>query len=465
MSLYLTPRAYQLEAINECRSKMAKGAKSVVIVSPTGSGKTCMGGYIARAHLERSEANRVVWLAHRNELLEQAAGTLRSFGLSVGVRGASPSARVQVESVQTILARGTAPEGTLLVADECHHFASSNACGTIVKMYSRIVGLTATPERGDCQPLRPPFEQLVVAAQISELTRLGHLVPLRIRAPETRMAAKKIAQRPADAYHNDASGMRAICFAPNLRAADEFRDGFVGLGYRAAVVHGKLAKDVREALLGQHKGGALDVLVNVGVLTEGYDDPAVSCVIVARGCGSQGLWLQMTGRALRPSPGKDYALLIDLRGNVHELGNPAADRVFALEGEAITLARAAANGERLCRCCKTPLGDQVGPCPVCGVETSAIPEATGADLVDIDSIKGEVKAFLKPSRIVLALAGMLRKGNTRQVTPQIAARFRGIFRHHPRESTLKEANEYNRQLNAQIAWAEEEIHRARSSQA
>lgn len=457
----MTPRPYQLRAIEDTRQRMVAGARSVIIVSPTGSGKTCMGGMIVTGHLERAEGNRVVWLAHRNELIEQAASTLRAFGLTVGVRGASPSARVQVESVQTILARGTSPEATMLLADECHHFASSNACGAIVGRYKRIVGLTATPERGDGQPLRPPFEQLVVAAQISELVSLGHLVPLRIRAPEKLVTAKKIAQKPCDAYHVHAFGMRALCFAPNLRAADEFRDGFVGLGAKAAVVHGKMAGDVREMILGQHKAGAIDVLVNVGVLTEGYDDPAISCVIVARGCGSQGFWLQMTGRALRPSPGKDGALLLDLRGNVHELGNPAADRIFRLEGEAITLAKASAAGERICRCCKTPLGNHVGPCPVCGVETSAVPEATGADLIDIESIKGEVKAFLKPSRMVLALAGMLRKAGTRQVTPAIGARFRGIFRHYPREATLKEANEYNRQLNAQIAWAEEEAHRER----
>jgi superfamily II DNA or RNA helicase len=414
---------------------------------------------IVRSHLARSETNRVVWLAHRSELLAQAAATLAKFGLEVGLRGASRAARTQVESVQTILSRGTAPEGTLLVPDEAHHFAESNACGEITKLYPRMLGATATPERGDGKPLKPPFDAIVVAAQISELTRDGYLVPLKIKCPETLIGPKKIAQRPVDAYLEHARGHRAICFAPNLTAAAKYVDDFTALGVRARLVSGKTPKDERDAMLAAHKAGELDVLVNCGVLTEGYDDPAVSCVIVARGCGSQGLWLQMTGRCLRPASGKTRAILIDLRGLTHELGRPDADREFSLEGEAIKVTgRTRANGERMCRSCHAPLGDLV-KCPECGIETANVPEATGAELVDEETIRKEVREAMQINKIVGALAGMLRKEKVREVTPAIGVKFKRIFKHWPREDTLARAVEYNRALAVELARAEEALHR------
>ncbi len=458
----MTPRPYQTRAIAEARQCFGQGAKSVLIVSPTGSGKTFMMSLIAQSHLARKPENKVVWLAHRSELLDQAAATLRGLGLEVGLRGVGRSARVQVESIQTILARGTAPEGSLLIPDEAHHFAELNRCGDVVKLYPLVLGATATPERGDCKPLKPPFERIVVAAQISELVAAGHLVPLRIKCPAAVVSSKKIAQRPVDAYLEYARGVRAICFAPNLKAAESYVADFVALGVRAAMVSGKTPKDERERLLAKHKRGDLDVLVNCGVLTEGYDDPVVACVIVARGCGSQGLWLQMTGRALRPAPGKTHALLLDLRGLTHELGRPDADRDFALEGEAITVhERLPAHGERLCRVCKAPLGDLV-KCPECGEETAYVPEATGAKLVDEETIRREVRESMGVNKLVTALAGMLRKQGTRHVTPAIGARFRGIFRHWPSDKTLHQANEYNRVLGAEMARAEEERHRGQA---
>jgi DNA repair protein RadD len=455
----MTPRPYQLAAIEAARACYGQGAKAVLVVSPTGSGKTYMMSLIAQGHLARRETNRVVWLAHRSELLDQAAATLRGLGLDVGLRGTGRTARVQVESIQTILARGTAPEGSLLIADEAHHFAESNRCGDVVKLYPLVLGATATPERGDCKPLKPPFDALVVASQIGQLTADGHLVPLKIKCPATVVGSKKIAQRPVDAYLEHARGMRAICFAPNLRAAEAYMLDFRGLGVVAMTVSGKTPRDEREGILAAHKAGKIDVLVNCGVLTEGYDDPQVSCILVARGCGSQGLWLQMTGRGLRPAPDKTHCLLIDLRGLTHELGRPDADRDFALDGDAIQVhERLPAHGERLCRICHAPLGDLV-KCPECGGETSYVPESANVKLVDEETIRREVREQMGVNKLVIALAGMLRKAAVRQVTASIGARFRGIFRHYPSEKTLMQANEYNRVLGAEVARAEEERHR------
>lgn len=447
----MTPRAYQSTAIANCKRAFYEGARAVCLVSPTGSGKTFMGAVYAAGHLSQCETNRVVWLAHRVELLDQAASTLRSFGLEVGVRGASRTARVQVESVQTIIARETSPEGTLLIPDECHHFAEDNRCGDIVKAAPwKILGLTATPERGDGKPLKPPFDRIVVAAQISDLIRDGHLVPLRIKWPGKLLGKKFVAARPVDWYLAHARGRRGICFAGNLKTAAVFRDDFVALGVRAAVIDGKLRKDVRKGLLERHQAGLLGVLVNVGVLTEGYDDPAVSCIIVARGCGSQGLWLQMIGRGLRPAPGKSDCLLLDMRGVTGELGRPDADREFRLEGDPIAVKdRDRANTFRICRSCQAPLGDLVR-CPECGFE-SPLPQYAGIDAVDFDDVVAMVKGEWKPRKDALALAGMLRKvapGKANQARPAIVLRFRAIFRREPDELCWRQAIEYNRRLRA-----------------
>ena len=149
--------------------------------------------------------------------------------------------------------------------------------------------------------------------------------------------------------------MRAIVFAPNLTAAESYRAGFEAAGISVRTVSGTTPAAERRAMLEGHANGRIDVLVNCGVLTEGYDDPGVQCIIVARGCGSQGLWLQMVGRGLRPYPGKEFCLLIDLRGIVFDMGRPDADRDFSLDGEPIQVhGRNKANAERLCQSCHAP---------------------------------------------------------------------------------------------------------------
>lgn len=460
-----TPRPYQCRAIAEASAAYAEGARSVVIVSPTGSGKTFIGGMATTAHLERASSRTAWWLAHREELIEQAAKTLHvDFGLSVSMRGQNPNAPVQVESVQTILARNDFPQGTLLVADECHHFADSNRCGDIVKARPwRILGLTATPERGDEQPLDPPFERLIVAAQISELQAIWRddhtsgLVPLKIKWPGKYLKNTHIAAKPVDWYLEHARGRKCLCFAVNLKAAEVYRDEFIAAGVTAAIVRGEMPKDTRRDILAMHRARAIDVLVNVGVLTEGYDDPSVDCIALARGCGSQALFLQIVGRGLRASPGKLDCILLDMRGVCGELGRPDADRTFSLEGAPIRVTgRDKRNANRICRRCKAPLGDHV-TCPECFFETP-LPIYANLAAVDFDAAKEAAKKAVaeamgtqKMSRTAIALAGMLRKDKTTKVNSAIGARFRGIFRRWPNEEVIREANMYNAALARQEA--------------
>jgi len=244
------------------------------------------------------------------------------------------------------------------------------------------VGLTATPERGDGQGLGALFDALIVAASPRELTEAGHLVPCEIIAPDRPLRSAEIAQRPVDAYLEHARGRRTIVFASHVKAARQYLDEFAAEGVRAAVVHGELAAADRGEIMRRYRAGEIDVLVNVYVLTEGFDDPITSCCIIARGCTTPGIYLQMVGRILRPAPGKTSALLIDLRGVVHVHGRPDEDRTYSLDGRAIRREGDAA-GVRLCVVCQAPIPEGSTICPGCDRAPSELeaPAVLGLELV------------------------------------------------------------------------------------
>jgi superfamily II DNA or RNA helicase len=233
-----------------------------------------------------------------------------------------------------------------------------------------------------------------------------------------------------------------VVFAPHTLAAEKYVADFVARGIEAHLVTGETPDYERGDLLARFARGAFPVVVNVQVLTEGWDAPICSCVILGRGCGSQALYIQMTGRALRPHPGKTEAILVDLRGVSYTLGRPDEDRDFSLDGEGIKLTRAL-NGDRVCKVCGAVLGNLV-KCPDCGIETALeIPKATGATLVDWEDSYQMAKVIVMPSRMVLSLAGMLRKSPSEAAA---MAKFRGIFKRHPHAQLVADAKNFNKTI-------------------
>lgn len=380
-------RQYQLDAIQRTRLA-ASQARSVLVVSPTGSGKTTIAGQIVASAVSRNK--RVLWLAHRSELIEQGFDRLREFGLTVGAIAASntrppnPYAPVQVASIQTLLARpALRPAADIVVWDEVHH-SVSDEWSALAQHYasSLLLGFTATPERSDGKGLGAIFQRLVVAARVQELVELGHLVPCEIRRPGRRLKPGTIAQRPVDAYLNEARGRRTICFSPSVEAANAHAEEFNGLGVTARVVTGDMPQAERALYLSAFKRGEIQVLVNVYVLTEGFDDPGTSCVIMARGCGTAGMYLQITGRGLRPAPGKRDCLLIDLHGVSHVHGHPQDDREYSLDGKGIRRAgEIEVDPQGSCRVCGAPINPGEA-CAECGTAPKLIepPKVTGDPL-------------------------------------------------------------------------------------
>lgn len=431
-------RPYQVRALREASSLLLSGVGSVVLCSPTGSGKTTIGAAAARSHVARG--GRVAWFAHRTELVQQGAQRLRDFGLVVG-----PGAPCEVLSTQAVVQSGRAPQASFVVIDEAHHYVSDE-WKRIPDAYRAagvpILGLTATPERADGLGLAGAYERLVVVAQIGELTELGYLVACEIVAPRSRV--DKLAEDPWKAWAKYGAGRSAVVFAPSVKAAEAFAADFRSNRISAAVVEASTPADERAAILERFADGELTVLCNVAVLTEGWDCPRAKVAILARKVGSPSLYLQMVGRVLRPWAGVGgAATLIDLAGNVELHGDPAEERVWSLEGAACTR-KGERDGVRFCKVCKAEIPRDAERCPDCERPASevSIPESEHVELMRLERVqrRDEWAAGLKPDKRRKLLAGLYQKGIERGWKRGAAEhRYSAIMKHRPTAELRAEA--------------------------
>lgn len=361
------PRSYQADAITGATAAMARGAR-VLVVAPTGAGKT-----VIMAHVARGQRGAVI--VHRRELVTQCADTLRRTGAEVGIIAAgadrSPHAPLQVGTIQTILTRGARPPADLLVLDEAHHYAA-DTWARIVDAYpgARLLGLTATPERRDGRPLGDLFDELIVAAHYPQLVAAGHLVDCRVLRAEVD-DVEGLATHPLTAYEQHTPGEQAIVFCGAVKVARELASRFTTAGHRAACVDAKTPRGERDQTIRDYLAGRIRVLTNVYALTEGFDAPNASVCILARTVGHTGSYLQMVGRVLRPAPGKTRATLIDLTGATLRHGMPTEQRVYSLDGEAI--ARTSETPLRVCQDCGATFEAWRDPCPECGATKPVTP--------------------------------------------------------------------------------------------
>jgi superfamily II DNA or RNA helicase len=435
-----TLRPHQARAMGEMRVAARAGKRGVLVVMPTGGGKTCLAAHAVASHI--AKGGRVVWFAHRRELVRQAADTLRAFELPVGADGLNASAPVQVLSVQGSLMKGEVPPGSLCVFDEAHHFAGDQ-WKTLMHAYpdSIRLGLTATPERKDGRGLGAAglFDHLVTAAQISELVAAGFLVPCEVRGPARKLKTGQLAQSPVDAYRKHAAGSRAVVFCHSVKASHDAAETFREAGFAAAAIDGTTEGDFRDDILKRFASGRLDVVCNMQVLTEGWDCPPAETCILARGCGSVGLYLQMVGRVLRAHPGKSRALLLDLRGVVHAqgFGMPDEDREYALDGAGIRR-KGIAGGDRYCPVCKALVSGEW--CDGCGTQ---LRDREGVELMGL-----ELEQLTLPQRMahvpedkrVQMLARFIRGATVKGHKPAAALyKFRGTFGFMPPRAVIEAA--------------------------
>ena len=343
-------RPYQVKAIEDIRHHFSKGKKRILLVAPTGSGKTVIASSMMQKAKERSKFN--LFVAHRRELVMQCSRKLSDFGLNHGVIMAEKSpnamADIQVASIQTFASRKDRddfikPNADIVILDEAHRSVSGQFT-ELLKVYpnSFIIGLTATPIRNDGRGLGNIYEEIVECGSIKELTEQGYLVPNRIVAPtipdlqkirivagdyEKKALTKKMntAKLVGDIVshwikygENRATVIFATSIAHSKHIANIFRQNGVPSGH----IDSEQNELERETQLANLNSGKIKVLSNCQILTEGWDQPKISCVIIARPTKSYPMYLQMIGRTLRPYPNKKDTLIIDHSGCVYEHGFP-----------------------------------------------------------------------------------------------------------------------------------------------
>lgn len=454
-------RAYQQAAVaavgESLRALSAAGQPPrVVLVVPTGGGKTRIGAYMVARVVERQR--RAVWGCHRGELVDQAFDALVAAGLNCGTvcatsgRPPNPFAPVQVGTFQSLIARGAQPPADLIVWDEAHHACGAKTWTEWAARYARVpmVGLTATPERGDGKGLGDMFGGLVVGARVQQLIDLGHLVPASLIRPGHTLKPGQIAQRPVDAYLKYAPGRRAIVFSPSVPLAAQHAADFRALGVSAVMVCGETPPDERRKAWAGLRSGSIRVVTNVYVATEGFDIQSIDCVILARNFGHVGGYLQSIGRGLRPSPDKNDCIVIDLQGISHreDIGHPHADRTYSLEGWGIGTGAPQDPRvvQRYCSCGQALDADAL-VCPVCG-KTLEPPEqkVTGDELQPWQARMREDPEDKRVERLAKWLRQTQDKGHKEQA---VGYRFKACYGSWPSAVMLRVAREIVAEQRAQ----------------
>lgn len=444
---------FQSRGLEDGRAAFGRGRRAVLFVGPTGMGKTTLAAFAAKGRVERG--GTVVAFAHRVELVDQMAARFRSVGLEVAVNSPDRKAQAHVMMVQTALARRAIPDADFGIIDEGHHYVSDEWSLPVREMLARgarIMGLTATPWRdGDGRALGIGeggiFDELVTVAQVADLISLNAaehdkgITPIEVWEPE--MHVRKLAAAPVDSYLDQAPGRYAVVFSPNVKTAEVFLADFRRANVSSGLVHGDMPKAEREVTLSRFARGEIKVLVNVNVLTEGWDAPICDVCILARKIGALSLLIQCIGRARRPHHHGKVALLLDLSGNLEMHGfHPDDELEYSLEGEPVRGRGAKAETPRICRKCKRVLVDDIAEakarglelerCPECLTKLSKIVVPTPEEVALRKAERGASLAKVPTDKRTKALATLysngLREGRSRKQAETI---YRRMFRRHP----------------------------------
>ena len=378
-------RPYQTQLVTEIRGQYQLGRKAVLAVLPTGGGKTVCFSYIAQA--ASVKGNRVLILVHRAELLDQASRAMPvPHGVIAAGRGMDLSHTVQVASVQTVARRlHLLPRDffQLLVVDEAHHTTAGTWARVIAHFaQAKLLGVTATPIRGDGRGLGEHYQAMVQGPTAAELTSEGYLAPARVLAPpgfdsaglrkrmgdfDTKQAEQRVGTIMGDClghYRKHLSGQTAIAFCCSVAHAEAVAHLFQSAGIAAASIDGGMDTSTRRELLQRLAVGDLKVLTSCALIGEGVDVPSVGGCILLRPTASVGLHLQMIGRCLRPQPGKT-AVVLDHVGNTLRLGHHLEERDWTLDGLR-KRDREAAPSVKVCPTCFATSASTAQVCADCG---------------------------------------------------------------------------------------------------
>lgn len=346
-------RPYQQEAKDAIFEQWDSGVKKTLLVLPTGCGKTIVFAKVTEDCVRKGD--RVLILAHREELLKQAANKIhKSTGLGCAVEKAEQSCRgswfrIVVGSVQTLMSAKRLSQFSenyfdTIIIDEAHH-CISDSYQRVLQHFpeANVLGVTATPDRGDMRNLGQYFESLAYEYTLPKAIKEGYLSPIKALTIPLKIDMSGVSVQAGDFKTSDvgtaldpylesiAQEMEKYCrdkktvvFLPLVKTSQKFRDLLNEHGFQAAEVNGN--SDERSQILQDFENGKYNVLCNSMLLTEGWDCPSVDCIVVLRPTKVRSLYCQMVGRGTRLSPGKDHLLLLDFLWHTerHELCHPAS---------------------------------------------------------------------------------------------------------------------------------------------
>ncbi len=361
-------RDYQKECLAAITAHYRAGLRRQLICLPTGSGKTVIFAEFPRYyHIKK----QMLVLAHRAELLDQARDKIRNANPDLRIeieqagRVADPESQVVVASVPTLGHKGSKRLGRLdpdniflIVVDEAHH-ATAETYKRVLKHFGvfdpetrkLLVGFTATPKRGDGVGLDTVFQQIVYSRSLPEMIQAGYLSPVAGYRIETEVDLSRVKTRMGDfvvsqlsravnvthrndiivdVFHSHLEGRQTLCFCVDVAHARSLAAAFKRDGVRAEAVSGDMDRSERMRILEDFSAGRIQVLANCMVLTEGYDEPSVEGIILARPTKSTLLYTQMIGRGTRLNPGKENVTVVDIVDVTREHGLTTLPGLFNL---------------------------------------------------------------------------------------------------------------------------------------
>lgn len=434
-------RPYQSDLISKTRALMLQGCKSILLQSPTGSGKTLLTAFMLKSCVERGQ--RAWFVVHRRELIKQSIRAFGQIELPYGVIAAGwwedPKKPVQIASIQSLIRRHHKhAKPNLIVWDECHHLGAAS-WQRLHEQYPGAyhIGLTATPCRLDGKGLSGFFKEMLKGPSVASLIDDGYLSKYRLFAPpgvstqgvhtqmgdynKTELGA--LLDRPTitgDAiahYQRLAPGKRAVVFAVSIAHSKHVVSQFQAAGIPAEHVDGETPTEVRDHAIKRFTDGNLKILSNVELFGEGFDVPNIEAAILLRPTQSIGLYLQQVGRAFRPAPGKDAAIILDHAGNCQRHGFPDEDRVWTLAGGVRSDRgdKTPAAGVRVCERCFAAQFSGTAVCRFCGYAFKVAPREVEEVAGTLQEIDPAVVRFNRAKEQASArdLAGLIALGKQR----------------------------------------------------
>lgn len=392
---------YQQRLVDETRQAITSGSKGVFVQSPAGSGKSVVIAEIARLATEKE--NHVLFIVHRKELAEQIKKTFIKNEVDM-----------DYVTIQTVIKaynrREKIPYPQLIITDETHH-SRAKTYQKLYKYFSEAfrLGFSATPWRMNGKGFADIYDTLVEGESVKWLIENNRLAPYRYFAENSidRSHLKKNTTGDYDAksveeefkgsrifgdivrhYKKYADGQKAIAYAPTIVISEMIAGEFQKSGIKAVHCDGKTPKKEREKIMQDFRDNKIDVLCNVDLISEGFDVPDCSCVILARPTKSLVLFIQQSMRAMRYQPNKT-AIILDHVGNLFEHGLPDADREWTLKDRpGKGRKKSEPSTVKQCPDCMAWMDKKETKCSICGHEFKTEPK-------DPEFVDGELEEVNK----------------------------------------------------------------------